>query len=66
MTNQTIKQIVFSTIHKYKDEYDSGVKDSKSGDEHCDFVERFAESITKIVVDHGEDELIRGYTKAKS
>lgn len=64
MNKETIRQIVFSTIHKYKDEYDSGLKDSRSGDMHCDFVERFAKDILKIVEEHGEDELIRGYNKA--
>ena len=65
MSKETIRQIVFSTIHKYKDEYDAGVKDSPSGDEHCDFVERFAKDIIRIVEDHGETELIRGFNKAK-
>lgn len=65
MSKETIRQIVFSTIHKYKDEYDAGIKDSKSGDEHCDFVERFAKDILAIVEEHGESELIRGFNKAK-
>ena len=64
MKKDNIRQVVFSTIHKYKDEYDSGIKDSKSGDEHCDFVERFAEDIIQIAEQHGEDELIRGFNKA--
>lgn len=66
MNKTTIRQIVFSTIHKFKDEYDSGIKDSKSGDEHCDFVERFAEDILRIVEEHGEFELIRGFNKANA
>lgn len=46
-------------------EYDGGVKDSKSGDEHCDFVERFANELIEIATDHGELELIRGFNKAE-
>lgn len=64
MNKESIRQIVFSTIHKYKNEYDAGIKDSQSGDEHCDFVERFAKDIVQIVEEHGENELIRGFNKA--
>lgn len=63
MTNQTIEQIAFSTVYKYKDEYDAGIKDSNSGNEHCDFVERFAKDIAMLIKEHGEDELIRGFNK---
>lgn len=55
---------IFETVHKYKNEYDAGIKDSNSGDEHCDFVERFAYELIAIAKDHGELELIRGYNKA--
>lgn len=64
MNKQTVSQVVFSTIHKFKDEYDAGIKDSNSGDQHCDFVERFAKDIISIVEEHGDDELIRGFNKA--
>jgi hypothetical protein len=59
-----IRDKVFATVHKYKNEYDEGIKDSNSGDEHCDFVERFAYELIDIVKNHGELELIRGYNKA--
>lgn len=35
------------------------------GDEHCDFVERFAHELIELTKDYGELELIRGYNKAK-
>ena len=63
MNNKKIQDKVFAIVHKYKNEYDAGVKDSKSGDEHCDFVERFAQEIIELLIDYGESELIRGYNK---
>ena len=63
MNNKKIQDKVFAIVHKYKNEYDGGVKDSKSGDEHCDFVERFAHEIIELLIDYGESELIRGYNK---
>lgn len=61
---EELQKKIFSTVHKYKNEYDNGIKDSNSGDEHCDFVERFAYELIAVAKDHGELELIRGYNKA--
>lgn len=63
--NKRIADQIFAAVHKYKNEYDAGIKDSKSGDEHCDFVERFAHELIELTKDYGELELIRGYNKAK-
>ena len=64
--NKTLRDKVYEIVHKYKNEYDAGIKDSNSGDEHCDFVERFADELIAIATDHGELELIRGFNKSQS
>lgn len=64
--NKKIENEVFSIIHKYKNEYDAGIKDSHSGDTHCDFVERFAREMIDLVNDYAEHELFKGFEKGRN
>lgn len=63
---KSLSEKIYETVHKYKNQYDAGIKDSPSGDMHCDFVTEFANELIEIAKDHGELEMIRGYNKAKS